>query len=169
MENVWPLLTDRFTLGLLLGLLIAGFCWWNGLKSVRSARRDLRRAETDLRELQGHLNTQLKVHSAGSETLQRELEDLRRHNENLRVNLATLQQKPGRAEMRQLHLAESAARLMREQAPGFAPAWEQALRQAETELQSAESGLRKLVRRVIPSISASGPAPLIAADEKKEA
>ena len=41
---------------------------------------------------------------------------------------------------------------MREQAPGFAPAWEKALRQGESEVESAESGLRKLVRRVLPGL-----------------
>jgi hypothetical protein len=49
---------------------------------------------------------------------------------------------------------------MREQAPGFAPAWEKAVRQAEGELEAGESGLKKLVRRVIPGIGmgASGAA-----------
>jgi chromosome segregation ATPase len=169
MEKLQPLLTHPFTLGLLLGLLLAGFIWWNGIKSARALRRDLKRTENDLRELQGHLNTQLKINSTGNDTLQKELEDLRRHNENLRVNFSALQQKPGRAEMRQLHLMESAARLMREQAPGFAPAWEQVLRQAENELQAAESGLRKLVRRVIPAIGTSGASPWLATEEKKDA
>jgi hypothetical protein len=41
---------------------------------------------------------------------------------------------------------------MREQAPGFAPAWEKALRQGEAEVEAAESGLRKLVRRVLPGL-----------------
>jgi hypothetical protein len=42
---------------------------------------------------------------------------------------------------------------MREQAPGFAPAWEKALRHGEQEMDAAESGLKKLVRRVIPGLS----------------
>ncbi len=50
---------------------------------------------------------------------------------------------------------------MREQAPGFAPAWEKALRQAEADADAAESGFAKLVRRVIPGLtngSAASPA-----------
>ncbi|NIP92293.1 MAG: hypothetical protein GWO24_01980, partial [Akkermansiaceae bacterium] len=66
--------------------------------------------------------------------------------ETLRVNIATLQSKPGRAEQRQFHIYESAIRTMREQAPGFAPAWEQALRTAETEYEDTEGGLKKLVK-----------------------
>ena len=57
---------------------------------------------------------------------------------------------------------------MREQAPGFAPAWENALRQAETEMDAAESGFKKLVRRVIPGLSNAtpGPTPLILPKEE---
>jgi len=50
---------------------------------------------------------------------------------------------------------ESAVRLMREQAPGFASAWEMALRQAEGEYEEASGGLRKLVRKVIALPNAS--------------
>ena len=78
-----------------------------------------------------------------------QLDTLKEQNETLRVNLAALQNKPGRSELRQLHTMEGAIRLMREQAPGFASAWEVALRQAETEYDEAASGLRKLVRKVI--------------------
>jgi hypothetical protein len=53
-------------------------------------------------------------------------------------------------------VTESAVRMMREQAPGFAPAWEKAMRQAEVDLEAGESGLKKLVRRVIPGIGNSG-------------
>jgi hypothetical protein len=48
---------------------------------------------------------------------------------------------------------------MREQAPGFAPAWEQALRQGEQEVDAADSGLVKLVRRVIPGLGNSSQTP----------
>ena len=70
--------------------------------------------------------------------------------------MATLQSKPGKAELRHFQVTESAVRMMREQAPGFAPAWEKAMRQAETDLEAGESGLKKLVRRVIPGIGNGG-------------
>lgn len=148
-------LQNPFVLGLLLGLLLAGFIWKSGYTARRHAAAELKRVQTDLRELQGHLNTQLKINASGNESLNAELETLRRQNETLRVNLAALHQKPGRAEQRLLQIHESAVRTMREQAPGFAPAWEKALRQAEGELEAADSGLRRLVRRVIPSLGNS--------------
>jgi hypothetical protein len=149
-------LKDRFTIGLLLGLLVAAATWKSGFSARRRLARDVRKLEGELRELQGHLNTQLKINAQGNETLQRELEEMRRQNENLRVGLATLQAKPGRAEMRHSQVTESAVRMMREQAPGFAPAWEKAVRQAEAELEAGESGLKKLVRRVIPGLGTGG-------------
>ena len=146
------ILKSPFTWGLLTGLLIAVFIWKGGFTARRVAAREIKRLEAELKELQGHLNTQLKINASGNESLRAELEGLRQQNENLRVNLAAMQQKPGRAEQRLLQVQEIAIRRMREQAPGFAAAWEKALREGEAELQAADSGLVKLMRRVIPGI-----------------
>ena len=67
------------------------------------------------------------------------------------MNLGVANQKPGKAEQRQLQVMESAASVMREQAPGFAPAWEKALREAGSDVEAAEGGLKKLIRKVLPS------------------
>lgn len=152
MERLQQLLEQPFTWGLLLGLLIAAFIWKSSFAARRNITRELKRVEGEMKDLQGHLNTQLKINASGNQTLQDELDALRRQNETLRVNNAALQQKPGRAEQRMLQVQEIAIRTMREQAPGFAPAWEKALRQGESEMDAAESGLVKLVRRVIPGL-----------------
>jgi len=158
-----------FTWGLLLGLLIAAFLWKSGYTARRNVSRELKRVETEIKDLQGHLNTQLKINASGNESLQTELEFLRKQNETLRLNNSALQQKPGRAEHRALQVQEIAIRTMREQAPGFAPAWENALRQAESEVDAAESGLKKLVRRVIPGLGNSSSQPaLIVKEEFKD-
>ncbi len=157
MDQFLEILRNPFTWGLLLGLLLAAFIWKSGFTARRNVARDLRRVEEELKNLQGHLNTQLKISATGNESLQTELETLRRQNETLRVNNAALQQKPGKGEQRQLHIQELAIRTMREQAPGFAPAWEKALRHAEAEVDAAESGLAKLVRKVIPGLGNSSP------------
>ncbi len=148
-------LQREFTWGLLLGLLIAAFIWKAAFTARRNAIRERKRLEAELKELQGHLSTQLKINASGNESLRIELEALKRQNETLRMNNAALQQKPGRAEQRQLQVYEIAVRTMREQAPGFAPAWEKAVRQGESELDAADSGLKKLVRRVIPGLGNS--------------
>ena len=154
MELFYAALQERFVWGLLLGLLIAGFIWKSGFSARRHLAREIKRLEGELKDLQKHLNTQLKVNASGNEALQSELDLLRTQNENLRVNNAALSQKPGRAEMRLLQVHEIAIRAMHEQAPGFAPAWEKAMRQGEAELEAADGGLKKLLRMVIPSLAA---------------
>ncbi len=165
MNHLTEALNHHFTWGLLLGLLVAAFVWKAGFSARRNVARDLKRVEGELKNLQGHLNTQLKITASGNDSLQAELDSLRKQNETLRVNNAALQQKPGRAEQRLLHIQEIAIRTMREQAPGFAPAWENALRQAETEVYAAESGLTKLVRRVIPGLGITGQAARITSND----
>jgi len=152
MEFLNEALRNQFVWGLLLGLLVTFFIWKSGFSAKRTASREMKRLENEMRDLQSHLNTQLKINASGNEVLRQELETLRRQNENLRVSNAALQQKPGRAEQQLLQVYEIAIRTMREQAPGFAPAWEKALRQGEAEMEAAESGFKKLVRRIVPVI-----------------
>ena len=168
MDNLLEILKHPFVWGLALGLLIAAFIWKNAFSARLRLSRDVRRLENELRELQGHLNTQLKINSQGNQKVEQELQQLREQNENLRVTVATLQTKPGRAEVRQFQVMDAAVRQMREQAPGFAPAWEKALREAETEFEAVESGLRKLVRRVIPGIGMQPTANTISAEKTEE-
>jgi regulator of replication initiation timing len=167
--EIKDILTHPFTWGLLLGLLIAAFLWKAGFTARRNVTRELKRVDGEMKDLQNHLNTQLKINASGNETLQRELEALRQQNETLRINNTALQQKPGRAEQRQLQIYDAAVRIMREQAPGFAPAWEKAARQAEADLDAADSGLKKLVRKVIPGLgnnpAAASQQPLLVNDE----
>ena len=169
MDWVWPIIQSPFTWGLALGLLLVGFV----LKSAFTARghfkREIARLKDEIAELQRHINTHLKITATGSERLEKELATLKEQNETLRVNFAASQAKPGRAEARQLQAYESAVSRMREQAPGFAQAWERALREATSEQEAAESGLARLMRKVIPGATSSSPVeitPLIPPGEK---
>ncbi|MES2982139.1 MAG: hypothetical protein V4727_07490 [Verrucomicrobiota bacterium] len=144
-----------FTWGLLLGLLIVGFILKNAISTKFRMRREIKKLETELRELQSHLNTQMKITASGSDSLTKEIDSLKLQNENLRVNIATLQTKPEKSEQRQFRIQEMAIRSMREQAPGFAGAWEKAVREAEAEIESAESGFTKLMRKVMPGLGNS--------------
>jgi chromosome segregation ATPase len=149
-DIVMKVLAERFTWGLAVGLAVAAYVWW-------SRRAKVRELEQKLTDMSRHLNTQMEVTAKGSSALKEELEELRRQNENLRVSLQALQSKPGRAELRTLHVYDRAIHLLNERAPGFGPAWEGALRDAETEIEEAEKGLRGLVRKVFnrPRLSAS--------------
>jgi uncharacterized membrane-anchored protein YhcB (DUF1043 family) len=157
MELLTEALKNPFTWGLLLGLMIAAFLWKSGFTARRTLTRELKRLQTEIQNLQSHLNTHLTITASGTQTLQSDLESLRRQNETLRSNIAALQHKPGPAEQRLLHVYEVAIRTMREQAPGFAPVWENALRQGEAEANAAESGFKKLIRRVPPNLAHPSP------------
>ncbi|MEO1855877.1 MAG: hypothetical protein ABGY95_00745 [Rubritalea sp.] len=151
METLLDILSHPFSWGLLLGLGMVIFVWRSGAKDRKFLKTELKRVEEENSELQGHLNTQLKINAKGNELLQNQLDELKEQNETLRVNLSAVQQKPGKAELRRLEVTETAISVMREQAPGFAPAWEKALRESEDDYVAAEGGLKKLMRKVVPS------------------
>jgi len=140
-----------FTWGFLLGLILLIMMWKLMRKDIVMLRTENKRISEDNKELQGHLNTQLKINATGNEQLQSQLDELREQNETLRGNLNVAKQKPSRAELRHLQVMEAAVSVMREQAPGFAPAWEKAIRDAEAAEEAAEGGLKKLMRKVLPA------------------
>jgi predicted nucleic acid-binding Zn-ribbon protein len=146
------ILKSQFVWGLALGLLVAGFILKNAIASKLLLKREIRRVEGEMRDLQSHLNTQMKITATGNDALTKQVAELKSQNENLRVTLAALQNKPDKAEQRQFRIQEMAVSAMREQAPGFAGAWEKAMRQAEAEMASAESGFTKLMRKVVPGL-----------------
>jgi DNA-directed RNA polymerase subunit F len=157
MDTFLEFLKNPFAWGLAIGLALTFFTWKSAMAAKMNLKKENKRLQSEMRELETHLNTQLKINASGNNTIQEKVDTLQEQNETLRVNLAALQNKPGRSELRSLHTMETAVRLMREQAPGFASAWEVALRQAENEYDEAAGGLRKLVRKVIalPSPSES--------------
>lgn len=153
------IINSQFTWGLALGLLIAGFILKNAIGAKIVLKREIKRIEAEKREMHSHLNTQMKITATGSDVLTKEIEALKSQNENLRVTLAALQAKPDKAEQRQFRMQEMAVSAMREQAPGFAGAWEKAMRQAESDMASAESGLTRLMRKVVPGLGYSSAKP----------
>jgi len=144
-------ISEPFTWGLVVGLFLLVMVWRLMRKDITMLRSEKKRLQEENRELQGHLNTQLKINAKGNDQLEAELKEMREQNEILRSNVNVAKQKPGRAELRHLQLMENAVTVMREQAPGFAPAWEKAMRDAEAAELAAEGGLKKLMRKVLPT------------------
>ncbi|HHO75666.1 MAG TPA: hypothetical protein ENN05_04475 [Deltaproteobacteria bacterium] len=130
-----------FLLGLAIGLLIAAGIWIKGLFRARVSNKEIEK-------LKESLYTKMQIDTKGHMTRENELEQLRKHNENLRVSLKSLQQKPGRAEVRQLHVYDKAIHSMLAKAPGFAPTWEMVLNDAEDEIRQTETGISAFVRKV---------------------
>lgn len=136
-------LTHPFSIGLGTGLILVLVVWINGILKRRSLVKE-------------HLHTQMGINARGNESTITEIAELRKQTENLRVTNATLKQKPGRAELQTLAVYDKALHIMFAKAPGFAPAWENILEEANDDLKRAETGLIPLIRSVFrPSLSKS--------------
>lgn len=150
MEFLQNLFSQPWFIGLLVGLIPAAFAWKNSIVLRLQAKKLRQQHEKELSELRKHLHNQLTINASGQDAMVKEVESLRSQNETLRIHLASAQQKPGRAELRQLQIFESALRTMREQAPGFAPVWERVLREAEEHADKQNKGLPSIIRRILP-------------------
>jgi len=133
-------------------LVIIGIAF-GGLLSYLKSLLTIRKHKKELKEYKDHLDRQMKITNAGSSNLVTELEKMKKENENLRISIHTLNQKPGRAELRLLNIYDAALRKMMSQAPGFSTAWENSLQEAEREYEASEIGLKSIVSKVFGSSS----------------
>lgn len=149
MDITSPLFQKGLLIGLGVGVAGALYFWFAGWLK----RRALVKEVASLKE---HLHRQMEINAKGTDSQQKELEKLRQQNENLRITNATLKQKPGRAEIEMLATYERALRVMNTKAPGFAPAWEQAMKDAEAEVTATDSGLMPLIRKALKPVFSRG-------------
>lgn len=131
-----------FVFGLALGLALAVVLWLRSVVLALARNREIKR----LKEL---LHTKLEVEAHAHRRLSAELDDLRKQNENLRVTISALQQKPDRAELRQLYVYDIAIRSLLSRFSSFGPAWQAELDQAERQVAETETGLTAFMRRVL--------------------
>jgi gas vesicle protein len=171
MGEFFQLIADEWFVAIFVGFAVGLAA---GLIKAFRVRLEERRKQRELREeveeLREHIHRQMKITAKGNAGLEQELEDLREKNQNLRATVQALENKPGRAELRQLHVYDRAIRLMQERAPGFAGAWESALREAEQQVEEAETGVRALMRRVvnrIPLVGGDSPEPTLLEAEQQ--
>ncbi len=136
-------------------IIIASFITgWFG--SYVKSRFEVRRHKKDIKGFKEHLNRHMSISAEGSKSLELDLEKLKKENENLRVSVNTLGQKPGRAEIRLLNIYDGALRKMTLTAPGFASAWEASLQEAEKEYEENEKGFKSIVKKIFtPSLAHS--------------
>ena len=99
METFMLIISEPFTWGLVVGLFLLVMVWRLMRKDISMLRSEKKRLQEENKELQGHLNTQLKINAKGNDQLEADLIELREQNENLRSNLNVAKQKPGRAEL----------------------------------------------------------------------
>ncbi len=111
-------------------------------------RRELTKEVSRLRT---HLHTKLEIDSKENERRKQELEILKQERDNLRITVQSLNQKPGRKEIRQFYVYQTALDMMFEKAPGFAPAWQITLKEAENLFEKSEKGVVPLLKRLMPT------------------
>jgi hypothetical protein len=151
------IMNHPFLQGLLVGLGLGGalaiVTWFNGLAKRRGATKELS-------QLRDHLHNQMQITAKGTQESVREIEQLKKQNENLRITVATLKSKPGRGELQTLQLYDKAIHLMYEKAPGFAPSWEAIMKEVEAEMKQTDTGLTALLRKIVrPSLTTASPQP----------
>ncbi len=146
MEASWftTLFSNPFAKGLGMGLF---FCL------VILIRGYMRRRELvqEVMRLRTHLHTKLEIDSKENERRKLEKESLKQERDNLRITVQSLNQKPGRKEIRQYYVYQTAIDMMFEKALGFAPAWQITLKEAETLFEKSEKGVVPLLKRLMPT------------------
>lgn len=142
-ESSWvsSILFNPFTTGLAVGLVVALVVWIRGWLKARELNQTLRK----LRE---HLHIKLEIDAADTERRKHELDTVRQERDNLRNMVQVLNQKPGRPELRQMQVYQRAVDIMFEKSPGFAPAWQITLKEAEEEIRQAERGIVPFFKRM---------------------
>ena len=129
-----------FFIGLFIGLGVAAIVWIIYIFKVRSTRK---KGESEVKKYKEMLTSRMEIESEG-------VEELKSQNENLRISLQTMSQKPGRKEIERLQVYQKAVDRLTINSPGFGPAWQAALKESEEEFSKTYSGVLPFIRRVIP-------------------
>lgn len=156
---------NSILIGLGIGLFIAivVFFWQF---SKRSKEKGENKVQID--KLKTMLNDRMDLESTGLSNLKIELEKLRKENENLRVTVNTLSQKPGRKEVQRLQVYQDAIDKLIISSPGFGAAWHTSLQEAENEMNKTYTGGLPFFRKVIPQKSAAPVIDLVEAEKTEK-
>ena len=143
LNSIREFLLRPFFIGLYIGLAVCLFI------AIRSKIKQ-RKLRKEINQLKQHIQTKLEIEAETSERRKKEIEALKMENENLRITLQTYYQKPGRMEIRQLHIYQKAVEILTEKAPGFAQSWQSALKDGEEEIKKTERGLIPFIKKLLP-------------------
>ena len=143
----YPYSMSNFIIGAACGLavaLIIAIYFSMKLSTLRKEKK------TEVEKYRNMLAERMEIESAGVNKLKAENEELRKTNENLRVSLLAMREKPGRKELERLQVMQTAADRLVLNSPGFAPVWQAALKESEEEFRKTYSGLMPFLKRHIP-------------------
>lgn len=141
-ENLFAPL-NTFIYGLVFCGIFLVQSWWGHFKTKR-----------ELKRYKGMLSDKMDLDSKQNQDLTKERTDLKQENENLRMQIARLNERPDNKMQRELEILARAEKQMVISAPGFAPAWEMAKSTALSQLEEEEKGKsfpQKIFRKLIGS------------------
>lgn len=137
----------NFLYGLLAGLAVALIIFIVMVARSSKERKAAKEKEDRLRQM---LTDRMELESDGLAKLRKEVEDLKKMNENLRISMQTYAQKPGRKELQRLTVYQTAVDRLIINSPGFGAAWQAALKESEEEFEKTYVGVQAFIRKVIP-------------------
>jgi len=135
---------ELFLIGLGIGLFFF-------IISVISNIRLKKRHKRETRRIKNMVTQKMDIEYDSISSLREEIERLKKQNENLRITVRTLSQKPNRKEVARLQIYQRAIEIMSMKAPGFAPAWQTAVKESEEEFDRIFLGFDPFVRKVVPA------------------
>lgn len=108
-------------------------------------------SQGEINKYKAMLTDRMELESEGMTKLKKENEELRKMNENLRISIQSISQKPGKKEMQRLQTYQRAVDRLTINSPGFGPAWQAALQESESEMQKMFTGSIPFIRKLVPS------------------
>ncbi len=134
-----PLYT--FGMGFALGAVFLLMSYFNHWKT----KGEFRRYKT-------HLSDKLELDAKQLQDTNKERARLSQENEHLRIQINRLNERPENKLQRELEVMARAEKHMLINAPGFAPAWEMAKSQAQSQMETEDKGMsfpQKIFRKLI--------------------
>ncbi len=137
---------QQFFIGLGIGIAIAAVVALYFSVRVGKVRKE---KEAEVSKYKTMLSDRMELESEGLRKVKEENEELRKANENLRVSLLVMREKPGRKEVQKLQIMQKAVDRLTLNSPGFATAWQVAMHDSEEEFQRMYSGIVPFIKRHI--------------------
>lgn len=109
------------------------------------------RTRGEFRRYKSHLSDKLELDARQLQETNKERARLAQENENLRIQVSRLNDRPENKLQRDLEILARAEKHMLLNAPGFAPAWEMAKSQAQSQIETEEKGMsfpQKIFRKL---------------------
>ena len=155
MDLITNFLKQPVTLATLIGLAMGLMLSLVVLIKARLYRKELEDeisdTRYDYRRLEEQMNTQMRVSAKAQDELQQKIEEQKRQIQNFQTTIEALNEKPGRKELRLLHLYSHTLELLEQEAPNALLAWQNAKTKAAEHLAAADKGLKPMLRKVFKS------------------